>query len=326
MEPYGTSQMKFDQDEEEQYEDKVGKKRKRKIVFENPLKDQPNNEQASELFSKELFTILKSQIHIYKTFILDDQPIRQDLFDALINFSSAHLVKTEPKEIEEPSEKRQKLDDSCEIQFLESRSYSNYERVPISLQLLKLNRNEELNNFHITEFQNLIYKKYAVHGLFMPDYYTLENAPFDPETIHDSIFIQVLHAENHWIVLANLHPTYEDSDGFNNWFIYDSLNNPKNYLNRIKTVLKSFSGGSRFFDIIHVNVTKQKGNKDCGLFALGYALSLAMNLDPGKLIFDQKKIRDEFNTIIKSTDLFLFSHSYVENYSAKFTKLCIDLE
>ncbi|CAF0991943.1 unnamed protein product, partial [Brachionus calyciflorus] len=60
---------------------------------------------------------LKSQIHIYKTFILNDQPIRQDLFDALIKFSDAHLVKSEPIEIEEPSEKRQKLDDSCEIQF-----------------------------------------------------------------------------------------------------------------------------------------------------------------------------------------------------------------
>ncbi|CAF0992192.1 unnamed protein product [Brachionus calyciflorus] len=256
-----------------QNEDNVGKKRKRKIVFENPLKDleflkridfvnivikqdQPNNEQASELFSKELFTILKSQIHIYKTFILNDQPTGQDLFDALIKFSDAHLVKSEPIEKEEPSEKRQKLDDPCEIQSLESQSYR----------------------------------------LSMPDYYTLENTLFNLETIHDSIFIQVLHAENHWIVLANLHPPYEDSDGFNNWFIYDSLNNPKNYLNRIKTVLKRFSGGSRFFDVIHVNVTKQKGNKDCGLFALGYALSLAMNLDTGKLILDQKK--SEMNLIL----------------------------
>ena len=54
----------------------------------------------------------------------------------------------------------------------------------------------------------------------MPDYYTLENAPFNPETIQESIFVQVLHAENQWILLANLHPTYENPDGFNNWFIY----------------------------------------------------------------------------------------------------------
>ncbi|RNA09846.1 hypothetical protein BpHYR1_028354 [Brachionus plicatilis] len=102
MEPNGTNLMKYDQDEEELNDEKVGKKRKRKIAFDNPLKhldflktidfvnltiklDQPNNEQASELFSKELYTILKSQIHFYKTFVLNNQPVRQDLSDALIN-------------------------------------------------------------------------------------------------------------------------------------------------------------------------------------------------------------------------------------------------
>ena len=125
--------------------------------------------------------------------------------------------------------------------------------------------------------------------------------------------------------MSNSNPSYEDPECFNNWFVYDSLNNPKCYLNRIKHVLKRFSGGSRFFDIVHVNVSKQKGNKDCGLFALGYALSLAMNLDPGKLIFDQKKLRDEFNSIIDTQNLNLFSHSLIENYCPKFTKHCIDL-
>ncbi|RNA04121.1 hypothetical protein BpHYR1_008071 [Brachionus plicatilis] len=110
MDTYGTSLMKFDQDEEQLNYEKIGRKRKRKIAFDNPLihldflktndfvnltikLDQPNNEQASELFSKELFTILKSQIHIYKTFVLNNQPVRQDLFDAFISFSSERLVK-----------------------------------------------------------------------------------------------------------------------------------------------------------------------------------------------------------------------------------------
>ncbi|RMZ96338.1 hypothetical protein BpHYR1_018019 [Brachionus plicatilis] len=167
--------------------------------------------------------------------------------------------------------KRQKLDDSSEIQFLKGRSYTYSERVLISLQLLKLEKNQELTNFHITEFQNLIYKKYNVQGLFIPDYYTLKNAPFNPEIIHESIFIHVLHAENHWIVLANLHPTYEDLD------ILITINTISVLL---KWSLKDSRVALDFFVVVHVNVTKQKGNKDCGLFALGYALSLAMNLDP----------------------------------------------
>jgi hypothetical protein len=62
------------------------------------------------------------------------------------------------------------------------------------------------------------------------------------------------------------------------------------------------------------------------LFALGYALSLAMNIDPGKIIFDQKKIRDDFNLITYNQNLNLFSHSYVENCSLKYSKPCIDLD
>ncbi|RNA02876.1 hypothetical protein BpHYR1_015636 [Brachionus plicatilis] len=66
----------------------------------------------------------------------------------------------------------------------------------------------------------------------------------------------------------------------NNWYIYDSLNNPGYYLNTIKNVLKRINGGSRFIKINHIPVTKQNGSVDCGLFALGYALALAMDIDP----------------------------------------------
>ncbi|CAF1040625.1 unnamed protein product [Brachionus calyciflorus] len=86
MEPYGTCQMKFDQDKEEHNEDKYCNQARK-----------PNNEQASK-YLKVKFTSTKH--------ILNDQPIRQD---ALIKVSDSHLVKSEPIEIEEQSEKKQKL-------------------------------------------------------------------------------------------------------------------------------------------------------------------------------------------------------------------------
>ncbi|RNA14216.1 hypothetical protein BpHYR1_004312 [Brachionus plicatilis] len=42
----------------------------------------------------------------------------------------------------------------------------------------------------------------------------------------------------------------------------------------------SINGGSRFIEINHIPVSKQNGSIDCGLFALGYALVLAMDIDP----------------------------------------------
>ena len=114
-------------------------------------------------------------------------------------------------------------------------------------------------------------------------------------------------------------------DGFNNWFLYDSMNNPEYYINFIKPALKRLSGGSRFFNIINVNVSKQQATKDCGLFALGYSLALAMDIDPAKLVFDQHRIRGEFCDIIKNYNLYLFSHYLIENYIPKFTEICVDL-
>ncbi|RNA25739.1 hypothetical protein BpHYR1_023748 [Brachionus plicatilis] len=160
----------------------------------------------------------------------------------------------------------------------------------------------------------------------MPDFYTIDNAPFNPEKLSQSLFAQVFHARDHWVVVSNYNPSYVVSDdGYYSWFLYDSMNNPKYYQNSIKPALKRLSGGSRFFNIINVKVSKQKGTKDCGLFALGYSLALAMDIDPGKLVFDQNKIRSEFSEIIKNQNLYLFPSAVKENHNPKFTSICVDL-
>ncbi|RNA11944.1 hypothetical protein BpHYR1_032890 [Brachionus plicatilis] len=109
----------------------------------------------------------------------------------------------------------------------------------------------------------------------MPDFYTIDNARFNPEKLSQSLFVQVLHARDHWVVVSNYNPSYVDSDdGYYNWFLYDS------------------------FPVARVEVSKQKGTKACGLFALGYSLALAMDIDPGQLVFDRNKIRGVFSEMI----------------------------
>ncbi|RNA13426.1 hypothetical protein BpHYR1_038963, partial [Brachionus plicatilis] len=142
----------------------------------------------------------------------------------------------QPLELVPLNPKKFKSDESGEIYFLETRSFTDFERVTISLDLLKLDKNQELNNLHITEFQNHIFKKYGSNGSFMPDYFSIEGPPFNPDVLDESLFIQVAHAKNQSVIISNFNPSEPACS--NNWYIYDSLNNNGYYLYTIKNELK----------------------------------------------------------------------------------------
>ncbi|RNA00639.1 hypothetical protein BpHYR1_038965 [Brachionus plicatilis] len=92
------------------------------------------------------------------------QPVPQNLVTALASYTQLHLVRPQP------------------------------------LELVPLYKNQELNNLHITEFQNLlpfIFNKYGSNGLFIPDYFSIEGPPLNPDVHDESLFIQVAHAKNH---------------------------------------------------------------------------------------------------------------------------------
>ncbi|RNA04081.1 hypothetical protein BpHYR1_051652 [Brachionus plicatilis] len=140
-------------------------------------------------------------------------------------------------------------DDLTELELKE------YIRVQLSKSVMKMNIKRK--------FQNLIFKKYGSNGLFMPDYYSIEGPPFNRDVLDESLFIQVAHAKNHCVVISHYNPSEHACS--NNWYIYDSLNNPGYYLNTIKNVLKRINGGSRFIKINHIPVSNQNGSIDCGL-------------------------------------------------------------
>ncbi|RNA34259.1 hypothetical protein BpHYR1_037506 [Brachionus plicatilis] len=72
------------------------------------------------------------------------------LFDALQLNTSQHLMKYEQVDIEPIDQpKRAKLDEIGDIQFFEVRFWNQYERIPISIELLQLNHSQWLNNFYI---------------------------------------------------------------------------------------------------------------------------------------------------------------------------------
>lgn len=70
-------------------------------------------------------------------------------------------------------------------------------------------------------------------------------------------------------------------------------------------------GDTGRFIINTVEVQKQSGFNDCGLFAIAFAFELANGLNPALLCFDQSKMRNHFNDCVKNGDLVSFPQTNV---------------
>ncbi|CAF1023023.1 unnamed protein product [Brachionus calyciflorus] len=279
-----------------------------KIGISNKEKEEPNtNKLESNIISGDIFLALQAQIHCYKSFILNEIPVQDNLLTSLQQLT-LKLTRQED-----------------EVQFIKTVEYTNYERPQKSMELLLIQPNQHLDNLHVSAFQDFISARYPlINGFLSPDIYLLDRPMFNPDVLLENIFIQVVHAENHWVTISNYNPNFKSNE-FNCWYVYDSLNSPNYYLHKIKHFLKLINGGSRYMTICHIPVVQQIGYDDCGLFALGFALALAMDIDPGSIYFDQSKIRSEYYNIIMNNNLFLFSHYLVQNYTPKISYLNIDL-
>jgi Ulp1 family protease len=132
----------------------------------------------------------------------------------------------------------------------------------------------------------------AQHGL--QDTLTLDK--FDRYQSSNEDFVQLINvAGNHWVCASNrLSPP-----GIVH--VYDSL--PSSSINssslhrQIAAIVKTEYTS---FTVKHVDVQRQVGSSDCGLFAIVYATSLCSGLDPHTLKYDQSKMRSNFLSCVES--------------------------
>ena len=172
-----------------------------------------------------------------------------------------------------------------------------------------INQNEWLTNGHIDAFQNLLADKYSRQGfngfVHPAKFISMKNDFYlNPETIHDSPFVTILSASDHWITLTNYNPFYNEKIndcGLGVWFVYDSLNDPENYLKIVAPALKRLNMDSGSVRVLGCNMPQQYGTSDCGLFALAYAIAICENKEPDKLILHQISMRDRYNSIQNRT-------------------------
>lgn len=65
--------------------------------------------------------------------------------------------------------------------------------------------------------------------------------------------------------------------------------------------------------VINSQVVKQQEVYDCGLFALGYAMAIANDINPSTVRFEQHLMRFEYNNMIKNNNVYLFPHSFIDD-------------
>ena len=98
-------------------------------------------------------------------------------------------------------------------------------------------------------------------------------------------FVQVIQANNdHWLALSTVGCQPSEI------CVFDSLGGqlPQK---RIKLVADLLQSKEKELTLEYVNVQKQRGGSDCGLFALAFITSVCNGEDPAKRLYDQAAMR-----------------------------------
>lgn len=68
-----------------------------------------------------------------------------------------------------------------------------------------------------------------------------------------------------------------------------------------KAIITKFLWPNKFKTVRFINVEKQIGRIECGLYAIAYWISLANGQDPCKVVYDQREMREHLISHFKKT-------------------------
>ena len=140
---------------------------------------------------------------------------------------------------------------------------------------------EELSDIHINLAQNLLKRQF-------PQLCGLQSTLLQEKSKVDIIegrMLQIMHcaSRHHWIVTTTI------GSKENEIIVFDSIFcNVDEETKKLIFHLFQYSSTKK---IRVIKSQKQKGAKDCGLFAIAFATALAFGQNPSKLKFDQKLMR-----------------------------------
>ena len=105
--------------------------------------------------------------------------------------------------------------------------------------------------------------------------------------IQQGEFIQILHdGHGHWLMVSGA----ITEDGAQEIHVYDSMYATVGTYTK-KQIASIVSSSEKEIKLKMMNVQKQNGGCDCGLFAIAFATALANGIQPGHCFFNQDAIR-----------------------------------
>ena len=111
-------------------------------------------------------------------------------------------------------------------------------------------------------------------------------------------FVQIIHIPNHWVCASN---QFSPDGGVD---VYDSIPaysaNAYSLKYQLAAILKCKQAS---FTVRHVNVQRQLGGNDCGLFAISFATSLCMGFDPHTRKYYQTEMHNHFYECIENNKM-----------------------
>lgn len=159
---------------------------------------------------------------------------------------------------------------------------------------------EWLTDKHINAAQSLLRKQFpSQNGL--QDTLVLEHTGEYNSQSED--FVQVLHVSgNHWVCASNLFAPEGCVD------VYDSMPaysyKCASLEQQLAVILKCKEPSS--FSVRHINVQRQVGGSSCGLYAVAFAVSLCLGVDPYSATYNQAEMRKHLCQCIESNAMSLF--------------------
>ena len=132
--------------------------------------------------------------------------------------------------------------------------------------------------------------QFTLHKQFSLPHFSFQDALYGL-TMNYSIvgpgFIQILHDSDrhHWLTVSNLGTDQPDTV-----YVYDSIFSCSSSSVRAQ-VACLLQTNSPSFVLKFVDMYKQYGSNDCGIFSIAYSVTLCLGEKPGSFLFDQQLMR-----------------------------------
>ena len=113
-------------------------------------------------------------------------------------------------------------------------------------------------------------------------------------------FIQVLHnGHDHWLTISTIGAAKDEV------FVFDSMY--ASVSTKVKHQIAALlATQTKAIKLSFVDVQKQSGGYDCGLFALAFATALVNGINPGRFLYDQRNMRKHLLECLRNKKMELF--------------------